>query len=356
MRNRTLSSPVTRMEVLPSVGLSAVQRELGPLRENEVEVAPRYSFISAGTELSAIRFITSQAPGAHSPFALGYSQCGVVTRVGCCVTHVVPGDRVVAIGAGAFHAQRTVIAKNLVVALPDGVGADVGAAMAMYCFALEGVSKMQARIGEIAVVFGAGMMGQITARLLALAGCRVCVTDIAEYRLGFLPPSIPGFVVSDEGWARVREWSRPYGVEHASICFGGDATETIQRLKSLMSVSPDGIPHGKIVFPGGAYMTVLMASNMGNIQFISSSKAGPGYRDAEYEAGGNYPETYVPHTVRRNVEVLLELIRDGRLGDMSALLPHRFPFAEAARAYEFLQEPGSTAMGVLLDYADEFTG
>lgn len=344
---------VTRLEVTPGKGFMVSRRKLPELRDTDVELAPSYSFISAGTELSALRVVTAEAPESHPPFTLGYSQCGVVSRVGDDVSGIVPGDRVVAIGAGAFHAQRTVVAQNLVVPLPEGVRPDVASAMAMYCFALEGVYKSSPRIGENAVVFGAGMMGQVTARLLALAGCRVSVMDTTPFRLGFLPPSIPGFLVSEEGWEKLRVWSQPYGVEHASICFGGDATDTINRLKHLMSCSPDGIPHGKVVFLGGARLTVLMASNMGNIQFISSAKAGPGYRDPAYESGNAYPAAYVPHPVRRNMEVLLELIQDGRLSGMETLITHRFPFAEAQKAYEQLQSSGGDSlMGVLLDYAD----
>lgn len=339
-----------RLEVFPGQGLRTIARPLPALRDIDIEIAPRYSFISAGTELGALRYVGREAPEAHGPFALGYSQCGVVTRVGEAVTEIAPGDRVVAIGAGAFHAQRTHVAKNLVFPIPEGVPFETVAPMAMYCFAIEGVHKTRPRLGENAIVFGAGMMGQVTARILHLAGCRVGLMDIAPHRLQFAPPGIECFPHSPEGWAALKAWSRPYGIEHASICFGGDATETISQLKSLMSHSPDGIPQGRVVFPGGATMTVLMASNMGNIEFISSAKAGPGYRDSAYEAGNAYPPAYVPHTVRRNMEVLLQLIQQGRLAGLQKLITHRFPFAEAAKAYDLLQTPGAPTMGILIDY------
>lgn len=341
---------IMRWEAAPGVGLKTVARELPDPGPNEIEIAPRYSYISAGTELMALQHFLSVEGDSDDSHPLGYSQCGVVCRVGCNVEGIVPGDRVVAIGAGAFHAQSTIVAKNLVVPLPDNVSAPVAAMMAMYCFALEGVYKATPRIGENVIVAGAGMMGQISARLFAMAGCRVSVLDTNEYRLGFLPKEMPGFLLSAGVWEKVRAWAGVDGIETASICFGGDATDTLNEIKPLMSCAPDGVPHGKIIFPGGAKITVLMASNMGNIRLISSAKAGPGYRDANYESGADYPSAYVPWTVRRNMRTLLEVIGDGRLGGLDQLITHRFAFEDGRSAYEFLQKPAVKALGVLLEY------
>lgn len=346
----TSNDTIVRWEAAPGVGLTTVSHRLPKPGPNEVEIAPRYSYISAGTELTALQHFLSVEENKANSHPLGYSQCGVVCQVGCNVKGIVPGDRVVAIGAGAFHAQRTVVAKNLVVPLPDNVPAPVAAMMAMHCFALEGVYKATARIGENVVVVGAGMMGQITARLFAMTGCRVCVLDTNQYRLGFLPDGVPGFLLSERAWENVRTWAGMDGVETVSICFGGDATETLNEIKSLMSCAPDGVPHGKIIFPGGAKITVLMASNMGNIRLISSAKAGPGYRDANYEAGYDYPVAYVPWTVRRNIQTLLRVIGDGRLCGLESLISHRFAFEDARSAYEFLQKNEVQALGVLLEY------
>ena len=341
---------ITRLEAALGVGVQAVRRELPEIGAQQVEIAPQFSYISAGTELRVIQNFCDRSVNHMPQGGMGYSQSGIVCRVGEGVEGIVPGDRVVAIGAGAYHAQRTVVGKNLVVRLPETVSMPVASMMAMYCFALEGVRKEQPRIGENVVVAGAGMMGQVTARLYHLAGCRVCVVDTNTLRLEHLPREIERFEMGPGVWDKVKDWAGVYGVETASICFGGDATETLNSIKLLMSRAPDGVPHGKVIFPGGAKISVLMASNMGNIRLISSAKAGPGYRDAAYEAGDDYPVAYVPWTVRRNVEILLAMIADGRLTGLEKLITHRFPFAEAFKAYEFLRTPNVPAMAVLLDY------
>lgn len=342
-------SEVTAVEVIAGQGLVLSRRPLDPLSERDVEIAPLYSFISAGTELSTVQSLSNAPEGSHEPARMGYSQCGIVKRVGAKVKGISVGDRVVAIGAGAFHATRTIVGQNLVVPLPEGVCTQEASLAAMFCFALESVYKSAAKIGDNVVVFGAGMMGQMASRLYSLSGARVCVMDSNDFRLGLLPEGMTTFPLNDEGWQGLAKWAKPYGVEHANICFGGDATEAIEKLKSSMSIAPDGVPHGRIVFPGGAKISLLMASNMGNIELISSAKAGPGYRDPVYESGMDYPLVYVHHTVRRNIATMLQLMADGLL-DFSNLITQRYAFNDAQKAYEWLQQPNVPALAVLLEY------
>ncbi len=341
---------ISRLEAVAGNGVRISRKALKSLGDHEVEIAPQFSFISAGTELTTIRYHLKQTPEETLSAPLGYSQSGIVCRTGRLVEGLHPGDKVVAIGAGAYHANRTVVAKNLVLPVPESVSPEEASMMAMLCFALEGVYKAGSRIGDNVAVLGAGMMGQITARLFQLSGCHVAVLDSNLNRLELLPPGIEGYPTTEEGWEGLAKSTRPYGIEIVSVCFGGDATESVELIKPLMSRSPDGVPHGRIIFPGGARLTVLMASNMGNIQLISSAKAGPGYRDPVYEAGGDYPAAYVPKTVRRNVETLLSLIRNKQLGDLDRLITHRFSFTDAHKAYDLLETPGTAALGVLLEY------
>lgn len=342
---------VVSVQVKSGCGIYMSRSAPPEMKAYEVEIAPLFSFVSAGTELAVLEMIKNAEKNDYRVDQLGYSQSGVITRIGEAVKNLKVGDTVAAIGAGAFHATRTVLAQNLVAVLPEGVSPREAALAAMFCFSLEGVRKSQVQIGENVIVFGGGTMGQITARLYELMGARVAVMDSNPYRMGFLPKNITSLQLDEDGWLKLSEWAAPYGVEHASICFGGDASNTIKRLKNQMSCSPEGIPHGRVVFPGGARLSVTMASDMGNIQFLSSAKAGPGYRDPIYEAGANYPMVYVGHTVRRNVEIFFSLLKDRRL-DISSLISHTFRFAEAPKAYEMLQKPKVEALAVLLEYSN----
>lgn len=334
--------------VVPGHGISVTSGELPELRATDVLIAPAYSYISAGTELNSVRRASESAPGGDG-HQTGYSQAGTVLEVGAEVARINPGDRVVAVGQGAFHATRTVVAQNLVVPLPEQVEFADAALAAMFCFAIEAIHKSAVRLNQKVVVFGAGMMGQFAARLYELSGADVAVVDDLDFRRDRLPGGVMAVSSDDTGWDRLESWANPYGVEHACVAFGGDATATIQRLKSLMSTAPDGVPAGRIVFPGGAEIHLTMASAMGNIELMSSAKAGPGYRDPVYESGTDYPQVHVGYPVRRNIETMVELLRTGRLS-VTGLVTHHYAFTEAATAYRDLAQHPGEILAALLSY------
>ncbi len=81
---------------------------------------------------------------------------------------------------------------------------------------------------------------------------------------------------------------------------------------------------------------------------------GPGRYDPEYEERGHdYPLPYVRWTEKRNIESFLELVGEKRI-NVERLTTHRFPIAEADRAYQLIsgdvQEPN---LGVILNYDPE---
>src|SRR5690606_6578880 len=101
---------ISRLEAVAGNGVEISRASLKPLGDHEVEIAPQFSFISAGTELTTIRHRLKHAQGELSPAPLGYSQSGIVCRTGRLVDGLNPGDQVVAIGAGAYHADKTIVA------------------------------------------------------------------------------------------------------------------------------------------------------------------------------------------------------------------------------------------------------
>lgn len=345
------ASTVDSVVVVPGDGVQVAPVALPEIGAGEVLIAAEFSYISAGTELVSVGRAL-QAPAGGKGHQTGYSQAGTVLEVGDGVSRIKPGDRVAAIGQGAFHATRTVVGQNLVVPVPEQVDLADAAIAAMFCFAVEAVHKSSIQLGQKVVVFGAGMMGQLAARLYQLSGADVAVVDGLEFRRARLPEGVLAVGDDEAGWERLATWALPYGVEHACIGFGGDATDSVQRLKPLMSTAPDGVPAGRIVFPGGAEIHLTMASAMGNIELLSSAKAGPGYRDPAYESGTGYPGVHVTYPVRRNVELMVHLLGSGRLS-VSELLTHRYPFGDAGAAYRDLAEYPAEMLATLLRYEQE---
>lgn len=324
--------------------------ELGPLGPRQVQVETQYSYLSAGTELNLIRNAKSAGDLRDRERPLGYSLAGVVRAVGSEVTTVAVGDRVCAIGTGANHSRIVHVPESLVTRLPDSVSTRDAAPMAMLCFAFEGVRKASLLFGENVLVIGGGMMGQISAQVAAASGTNVWLVDINRFRLRLAEPYAKTLELNDGVWDTIRSVTAPIGLEAVFLCFGGDATETFYKLRPCMSQSPERIPHGRIIASGGVKITLTMADGCGNLRFISSAKAGPGYRDPAYESGVGYPSAYVPWTVKRNVEVLLAGIVRGVL-NVEPLITHVHPFSKANEGYDLLMQPQPEAMALVFDYS-----
>jgi len=332
----------------PDERVVVAPRELPELSSESVRVRVHYSYISAGTELIRLGLLP-HAPQDHPTERgpLGYSLAGEIVEIGDAVQGLNLGQPVACVGAGAFHAEEVVVAQNLVVPIPDGVSMRAAAPAAMMCFPLEGTRKMAIEFGENVLVVGAGAMGQIASQYALASGARVWLTDLNAHRLSYARVGIKTFIGDDAGWAGLAKSSAPVGIEKAQICIGGNADAILAELYKVLGRSPDGLLQGRLVFTGMVDANIPFASSSGNLEFLSSAKAGPGYRDAHWEAHGGYPAGYVKWTVRRNVEVCLNAIAAGQL-EIEPLITHEYAIEQAMQAYTELSTPGTEALIALL--------
>lgn len=346
------TSPAATTEALftsPSSGVEIRVLSLPAPGPDEVRIRVGWSYISAGTELNAVNGCLAGEAEFATPRRLGYSLAGVVEEVGSRVEGLAVGSRVVAIGQGAYHGREAIVAKNLVCAVPEEVPLREACCMAMFCFALEGFRKAEIGFGENVAVLGAGLMGQLVARFCVGAGATTFLVDGNLHRLAFAHPAVHPVAAGEGCWEEIAARSAPYRLDAALVCFGGDASAPVRAAIAAMQTGPDNVAQGRIVFCGGAEVTLRMASASGNVRFLSSAKAGPGYRDAAFEHGADYTRGYVKWTVRRNMEAVLAALQRSLLG-ASDLITHEFPFEEAECAYRLLRQPNPQAMAVVLKY------
>ncbi|MBW1822147.1 MAG: Gfo/Idh/MocA family oxidoreductase [Deltaproteobacteria bacterium] len=89
------------------------------------------------------------------------------------------------------------------------------------------------------------------------------------------------------------------------------------------------------------------------LTFKIARSYGPGRYDHNYEEnGGDYPIGYVRWTEGRNLEAIVDLIKQGKL-DVASLITHRFPIDHAEDAYALItSKQKQNYLGVIITYPD----
>src|ERR1700682_3929933 len=258
---------------------------------------------------------------------LGYSCAGTVLEVGAGSRDKFSrDDRVACAGAGqANHAEIVAVARNLAVRVPDAVSLDDAAFVTVGAIALQGVRIADIRLGEVCVVIGLGLVGQLTVQLLKAAGCRVFGIDVAADKVelarnqgadGVGLRSAPDVV------ERVRAFSLGRGADAVLITAATGSSDPVQLAPSLARDRAVVVAVGMIGMdvPRNAYYEK-------ELQLRLSRSHGPGRYDPSYEEDGvDYPIGYVRWTEQRNMEAFLDLVAAGTVRP-GRLVKHRVPSA-----------------------------
>ncbi|MGW1011374.1 bi-domain-containing oxidoreductase [Streptomyces termitum] len=281
---------------------------------------------------------------------LGYSLCGVVEEVGAGIDDVAVGDLVACAGnEHALHAEVNWVPKNLYAPVPDGLAPRHAAFGTVGSIALQGVRQGEPQLGEVALVIGLGLIGQLVAQLLTAAGVRVVGADpdparcaLAE-RLGAAACGDPG---SAAVAAAVAELTGGHGVDQVYLAAGGGSNEPVELAARLCRDRGRVVDIGKcrLDLPWNAYYEKEL-----DVRF--SRSYGPGRYDPSYELEGrDYPIGYVRWTERRNLACFLDLAARGAV-DVEPLVSHVAEFDEAVETYRSLEDGGLKAVAVLFQYA-----
>ncbi|HEV2531802.1 zinc-binding dehydrogenase [Phenylobacterium sp.] len=190
-------TPSALMLTAPRV-LAFESLETMPLDPDQVRVRTLYSGISAGTELSQYRgtnpfmsrrfdetsrlFVRDDGPSWAYPVRnLGYEEVGEIVEVGADVEDLAPGDRVFGTwGHRTHHVISSAYARER--RMPDGADPRIGVFSHIGAVALNGVHDAQLRIGDLVVVFGLGVPGQIVAQAARASGATVIGVDPDAHR------------------------------------------------------------------------------------------------------------------------------------------------------------------------------
>ncbi|MBD0711185.1 MULTISPECIES: bi-domain-containing oxidoreductase [unclassified Streptomyces] len=340
----SLISTGTELMKVSEAGMSM----LGKARSRPDQVAKVMQSVAANGVPATYRKVMGKLD-SYTP--LGYSLCGVVERVGAGVDDVAVGDLVACAGnEHALHAELNWVPKNLYAPVPDGVAPRHAAFGTVGSIALQGVRRGEPQLGEVALVIGLGLIGQLVVQLLVASGVRVVGADPDPARCE-LAGRLGAAACGDPGSAAVEtavaELTGGHGVDQVYLAAGGGSNQPVELAARLSRDRGRVVDIGKcsLDLPWNAYYEKEL-----DVRF--SRSYGPGRYDPEYELEGrDYPIGYVRWTERRNLAGFLGLLAQGRV-DVEPLVSHIADFEDAVDTYRSLEEGELKAVAVLFRYPE----
>ncbi|CAL9672982.1 bi-domain-containing oxidoreductase [Streptomyces sp. enrichment culture] len=344
----SLISTGTELMKVSEAGMSM----LGKARSRPDQVAKVVQSVATNGVPATYRKVMGKLD-SYTP--LGYSLCGVVEQVGDGIDDVKAGDLVACAGnEHALHAELNWVPKNLYAPVPDGLAPRHAAFGTVGSIALQGVRQGESRLGEVALVIGLGLIGQLVAQLLTASGVRVVGVDpdperceLAE-RLGAAACGDPA---SPAVASAVAELTDGHGVDQVYLAAGGGSNQPVELAARLCRDRGRVVDIGKcrLDLPWNAYYEKEL-----DVRF--SRSYGPGRYDPQYEIEGrDYPIGYVRWTERRNLACFLDLVARGRV-DVEPLITRTAAFDDAVETYQSLKDGGLKAVAVLFRYPGPAAG
>ncbi|MEU0385592.1 bi-domain-containing oxidoreductase [Streptomyces chartreusis] len=341
----SLISTGTELMKVSEAGMSM----LGKARSRPDQVAKVMQSVATNGVPATYRKVMGKLD-SYTP--LGYSLCGVVEQVGAGIDDVKVGDLVACAGnEHALHAELNWVPKNLYTPVPDGLAPGHAAFGTVGSIALQGVRQGESQLGEVALVIGLGLIGQLVVQLLAASGVRVVGADpdparceLAE-RLGAAACGDPASAAVETA---VAELTGGYGVDQVYLAAGGGSNQPVELAARLCRDRGRVVDIGKcrLDLPWNAYYEKEL-----DVRF--SRSYGPGRYDPEYELEGrDYPIGYVRWTERRNLACFLDLLARGSV-DVEPLISHVADFDDAVETYRRLKEGDLKAVAVLFRYREQ---
>jgi predicted dehydrogenase/threonine dehydrogenase-like Zn-dependent dehydrogenase len=338
----SLISTGTELMKVSEAGMSM----LGKARSRPDQVAKVMQSVATNGVPATYRKVMGKLD-SYTP--LGYSLCGVVEQVGAGIDDVKAGDLVACAGnEHALHAELNWVPKNLYVPVPDGLAPRHAAFGTVGSIALQGVRQGEPQLGEVALVVGLGLIGQLVVQLLTASGVRVVGADPDPVRCELaarLGAAACGDPASAAVETAVAELTGGHGVDQVYLAAGGGSNQPVELAAKLSRDRGRVVDIGKcrLDLPWNAYYEKEL-----DVRF--SRSYGPGRYDPEYELEGrDYPIGYVRWTERRNLACFLDLMARGSV-DVEPLVSHVADFDDAVETYRSLKDGELKAVAVLFRY------
>ena len=345
----------------------AMEVSMPSISEYEVLVKTAFSFVSIGTELSSVNntgkplwrralenpsevkkvLNTLKTVGLKNTQGMvagrlgdgnevGYSNSGTVVQVGGKVKSYKIGDEVACAGAGyAMHAQYVAVPENLVTLKPKVISFEQAATVAVGSISLNAVRRSQPEQGDIFLVIGLGLLGNLVCQFLSNNGCRVIGIDPDHNKVELVKriKNTDAFCNADEAKSTIDYYSKGNGADGIIIAAASKSDDIVSIAFGLCRKK------GRVVVVGDVGLSLKREDfYKKEIDFLISTSYGPGRYDDSYELyGEDYPYAFVRWTENRNMLLYLDLIASGSI-NIDFLIENIFNIDESEAAYEYLKK------------------
>ena len=320
--------------VIKPEGKFNIQLEEVPIPEpgpGEIRVRARKSLISRGSELGS-RYTVEHAV---RPESMGYSLAGDVDAVGEGAEHFQVGDGVVAL---APHAQYVVVGAPAqspveqvrVARIPPGLKYEPAAYYPIASGAVAWVKVENIQPSDVVVVMGQGLVGSLVMQAAkAQSQGYIVAVDATEKRCAMAANLGADAVVNaatEDPVLTVKRLSNGCGADIVVYAVGGPA-------------GPRAFEQGMNMLATGGTFHHIGLNEKQTLPLTS------GMIQRRRILGGYFRQTVGAQESRR----AMQLLADGTFR-VNQMTTHRFPFTQAADAFDLLYNHMEEALGVILDW------
>lgn len=278
--------------------------------------------------------------------SIGHSCSGKVIAVGKKVTQFRPGDYVACAGNGfANHADIVCIPENFAVKLKNKSLLQDASFVTIGGLALDNIKKAQLQIGQTVCVIGLDLLGQLTAQIAKLSGCKVIGIDTNEFHLKKATELGITTVLNPKSENIEQEIS--YLTNHV----GADCTIITKHIDQLLQQAVNfSKQQGKIVLsqykkPINLNYNELYLKEINIINISSTMSDELFLAQQQLDMQQNLPAAVQEHC--KSLVTFIDLLEDGLL-TTRPLITHALSINDAPQAYNLVQN--KEVLGLLLNF------